>query len=67
MAKGSEQPAWRWTTARECQLCEETLRLKDIARFHYEAGQDSIRCVRCVNARVQAFVKRTREDLGLAP
>ena len=66
MSKGSEQPAWRWTEARHCEDCGSETLLKNIGRFRYSPdGHDFIRCVGCVNARVQAFIAQTRKGLGL--
>jgi hypothetical protein len=65
---GSEFASWKWAgAARHCDTCGEKLRIKDVGLFYTDiSGERKIRGYCCVNAKTQAFISKTRRDMGMA-
>ena len=57
MAKGSEQPTWRWAgdAERVCVDCGKPLRVKDICQWHHDHAQKRrwLRCCECLALRTR--------------
>lgn len=68
MAAGSDKASWAWAgDTRHCDTCRNELRIKDVGLFHDDGkGTRTIRCQGCVEVKRDAFVAKTRLEMGLA-
>lgn len=65
MARGSESASWKWADdTRHCDTCERKLRIADVALF-YGLNERFIRCMECVNEKLERFVEKTRNEMGM--